>query len=164
MRLRFYVFFRRIWWYNRGAWLGGTTCRQSDSRCCRKSPRPIRLRRYRRHRSPWILPPTHAKQAPLYRRKITSETSKTYIRNNFQITCHWSGMVSFYLHLLKISKIFKNIRYHKKAIKRHERSISTLCFMLIEIDNEDNVQIALKILIELYKQCRPNSSGSSSDF
>lgn len=69
-------------------------------------------------------------------------------------------MVSFYS--LKFFKIVeKNIRYHKKAIKRHERSISTLCFMLIEIDNEDNVQIALKILIELYKQCRPNSSGSS---
>ena len=50
------------------------------------------------------------------------------------------------------------------AIKRHEREISTLCFSLIEIDNEENVQIALKILIELYKQCRPNHSAEVKQF
>ena len=44
------------------------------------------------------------------------------------------------------------------AVKRHEREISILCFHLIEVDNEENVQIALKIVIELYKQCRPNCS------
>ena len=50
------------------------------------------------------------------------------------------------------------------AIKRHEREISSLCFTLIESDNEENVQIALKILIELYKQCRPNHSEQVKQF
>ena len=49
-------------------------------------------------------------------------------------------------------------------MKRHERDISKLCFSLIEIDNEENVQIALKILIELYKQCRPNLTAEVKQF
>ena len=49
-------------------------------------------------------------------------------------------------------------------MKRHEREISILCFHLIEIDNEENVQIALKIVIELYKQCRPNCSPEVRQF
>ena len=50
------------------------------------------------------------------------------------------------------------------VVKRHERDISVLCWGLIESDNEENVQIALKIVIDLYKQCRPINSPEVRQF
>ena len=50
------------------------------------------------------------------------------------------------------------------VVKRHERELSILCFKLIETDNEENVQVALKIVIELYKQCRPTNSPEVRQF
>ena len=52
----------------------------------------------------------------------------------------------------------------ESVIKRNEREISSMCFQLIKKDNEDNASIALKILIDLYKNCRPPISADVRDF
>ncbi|CAG5107634.1 Oidioi.mRNA.OKI2018_I69.chr1.g3420.t1.cds [Oikopleura dioica] len=52
----------------------------------------------------------------------------------------------------------------ESVIKRNEREISSMCFQLIKKDNEDNASIALKILIDLYKNCRPPISSDVRDF
>jgi transformation/transcription domain-associated protein len=42
-----------------------------------------------------------------------------------------------------------------EPLRSYVRSILTLMFKLLEIDNEENVLICLKIIIELHKQFRP---------
>ena len=42
-----------------------------------------------------------------------------------------------------------------EALRIHIRSILQLMFKLLEVDNEENVLICLRIIIELHKQFRP---------
>ena len=49
-------------------------------------------------------------------------------------------------------------------IKRNEQQVSAMTFAIIKQDNEDNASIALKILIDLYKNCRPGISAEVRDF
>jgi len=49
-------------------------------------------------------------------------------------------------------------------IKRNEQQVSAMTFAIIKRDNEDNASIALKILIDLYKNCRPGISAEVRDF
>lgn len=51
-----------------------------------------------------------------------------------------------------------------QSVKRNEKDISAMCFSLMKKDNEENASIALKILIDLYKQCRPTISTDVKDF
>lgn len=49
-----------------------------------------------------------------------------------------------------------------EPLRRHVPSIITLMFKLLDIDNEENVLICLKIIIELHKQYRPTFSPEVS--
>jgi len=49
-----------------------------------------------------------------------------------------------------------------EPLKKYVPSILTLMFKLLEVDNEENVIICLKIVIELHKQFRPAFSPEVS--
>lgn len=49
-----------------------------------------------------------------------------------------------------------------EALRNHIRSILALMFKFVETDNEENVLICLKIIIELHKQFRPAYSTEVS--
>nr|XP_039255466.1 transformation/transcription domain-associated protein-like [Styela clava] len=49
-------------------------------------------------------------------------------------------------------------------LKPHVKMILNLCFQLLEVDNEENVQVCLKILIELHKQFRPQMAPEIQHF
>lgn len=50
------------------------------------------------------------------------------------------------------------------ALKPFSKSILALCFKLLEIENEENVLVCLRIIIELHKQFRPPHSPEITQF
>nr|XP_018666778.1 transformation/transcription domain-associated protein isoform X1 [Ciona intestinalis]XP_018666779.1 transformation/transcription domain-associated protein isoform X2 [Ciona intestinalis] len=49
-------------------------------------------------------------------------------------------------------------------LRPHVKNILNLCFQLLEVDNEENVQVCIKIIIELHKQFRPQIAPEIQNF
>ncbi|CAK8696388.1 unnamed protein product [Clavelina lepadiformis] len=49
-------------------------------------------------------------------------------------------------------------------LRPHVKNILNLCFRLLETDNEENVQVCIKIIIELHKQFRPQLTPEIQHF
>ncbi|RWS26862.1 Transformation/transcription domain-associated protein-like protein, partial [Leptotrombidium deliense] len=50
------------------------------------------------------------------------------------------------------------------SLRPHVKSILSLMFNLLEIENEENVLVCLRIIIELHKQCRPTFTPEIQHF
>merc|ERR1712136_74461 len=49
-------------------------------------------------------------------------------------------------------------------LRPHVKHVLNLCFQLLKVDNEENVQVCIKIIIELHKQFRPQMTPEIQHF